>query len=45
MALVNPQFEEKIKSEVTEKYLKAFPELDGKFGVYFAQTADGVNLI
>ena len=44
MALVNPDFEEKIKAEVTQKYLKEFPELEGKFGVYFAQTADGVDL-
>ncbi len=44
MALVNPEFEEQIKKEVTEKYLKAFPELEGKFGIYFAQSADGIEL-
>lgn len=44
MALINPEFEEQIKTEVTQKYLKAFPELEGKFGIYFAQTADGVDL-
>ncbi len=44
MALVNPAFEEQIKAEVTAKYLKEFPELDGKFGVYFAQSADGIDL-
>ena len=45
MALINPDFEEQIKAQVTEKYLKAFPELEGKFGVYFAQSADGIELV
>ena len=44
MALVNPESKEKIGFEVTKKYLKEFPELEGKFGVYFANTADGVKL-
>ena len=44
MALVNPEYEDQIKAEVTKKYLEAFPELEGKFGVYFAQTADGIEL-
>lgn len=44
MALVNPEYKEKIEAEVTEKYLKEFPELAGKFGVYFAKTADGIKL-
>ena len=44
MALVNPEYEEHIKAEVTRKYLEVFPELEGKFGVYFAQTADGIEL-
>ena len=44
MALVNPEYKEKIGYEVTRKYLKEFPELEGKFGVYFARTADGVKL-
>ena len=44
MALVNPDYKEKIQYEVTRKYLKEFPELEGKFGVHFANTADGVEL-
>lgn len=44
MALVKPEYKEKIEAEVTEKYLKEFPELTGKFGVYFAKTADGIKL-
>lgn len=44
MALVNPNCMEKIEFEVTKKYLKEFPKLEGKFGVYFADTADGITL-
>ena len=44
MALVNPEFEEKIKYEVTQKYLKEFPQLEGKFGIHFTHTADGIDL-
>ena len=44
MALVNPDYKEKIQYEVTKKYLKEFPELEGKFGVHFANTMDGVEL-
>ena len=44
MALVNPEYKDAIAFEVTRKYLKEFPELSGKFGVYFAKTADGIEL-
>ena len=44
MALVNPEYKEEISFEMTRKYLKEFPELDGKFGVHFTRTADGVSL-
>ncbi|MBR2039030.1 MAG: hypothetical protein IJ947_01340, partial [Phascolarctobacterium sp.] len=44
MALVNPEFKEQIEFEVTKKYLKEFPELEGKFGVYFVKTADGMKI-
>ncbi len=44
MALIDPGFEESIKQTVTEKYLKAFPELNYKFSVHFCDTADGVKL-
>lgn len=45
MALINPEYKDKIKFEVEKKYLKEYPELEGKFGVYFAQTSDGVKMI
>lgn len=44
MALINPEYKEEIMFNVTKKYLKEFPELEGKFGVYFAKTANGVAL-
>ena len=44
MALINPEYKEEIAFEMTQKYLMEFPELSGKFGVYFANTADGVEL-
>jgi len=42
MALIDPAFEEKIKEQITEGYLKAFPELADKFSVHFCNSADGV---
>ena len=44
MALVDPEKEEEICAHITEKYLKSFPELEGKFGVYFCQSANGVKV-
>ena len=44
MALVDPSFEEKIKAEVQEKYLKEFPQLKGKYSACFCDSADGVKL-
>lgn len=42
MALIDPAYEESIKKAVTEEYLKAFPELEGKYSVHICETADGV---
>ncbi len=44
MALIDPAFEESIVKTVTEKYLKAFPNLLGKYSVHICQSADGVHL-
>lgn len=44
MAVINPDFKEKIKSEVTQKYLNRFPELKTEFSVTFCKTADGVGI-
>lgn len=42
MALIDPAFEESIVRRVGEEYLKAFPQLEGKFSTYICQSADGV---
>ena len=44
MALIDPDFEESIKTKVTEEYLKSFPELKGKYSVHICESADGVVL-
>lgn len=44
MALIDPLFEESITEKVTKEYLKAFPELEGKYSVHICASADGVNL-
>lgn len=44
MALIDPAYEESISRTVTEQYLKAFPEMTGKYGVYICDSADGVIL-
>lgn len=42
MALIDPDFEEKIIENVSREYLKIFPELTGKYSVHVCQSADGV---
>ena len=44
MALIDPSFEESIRETVTAEYLKAFPEMKEKYGVYICDSADGVVL-
>ncbi len=44
MALIDPSFKESIARTVTEGYLKAFPQLEGKYSVHFCRSADGVVL-
>lgn len=42
MALIDPSFEEPICQNVTREYLKAFPQLEGKFSIHICESADGV---
>ena len=42
MALIDPAFEESICQSVAREYLKAFPQLEGKFSILICQSADGV---
>ena len=44
LAIINPEYEEKIIETVTKKYLKAFPHLEGKYSVHVCESADGVKL-
>ena len=44
MALIDPAFEDSIKRTVTAEYLKAFPEMTGKYEVFICESADGVTL-
>ena len=43
VALVDPNYEETIKEEVSKMYLKKFPEYTNKFKVTFCDTADGCD--
>jgi galactokinase/galacturonokinase len=42
MALIDPAYEESIARQVTEQYLKSFPELSGKYDVFMCESANGV---
>lgn len=44
IAFINPDQQDEVVKNITDGYLKAFPHLEGKFGVYICDTADGVNL-
>ncbi|MBR6632978.1 MAG: GHMP kinase [Clostridia bacterium] len=44
MALIDPAFEESIKKKVESEYLKAFPDLKGKYSAHICESADGVRL-
>ena len=43
MALIDPAYEEAISKQVTDAYLKVFPELTGKYSVHMCHSANGVN--
>ena len=44
MALIDPAFEESVTRSVTDAYLHSFPEMEGKYGVYICESAEGVVL-
>ncbi len=44
MALIDPAYEESIKEKVTCEYLKAFPQLEGKYSVHICHSENGVVL-
>ena len=43
MALVDPAKEEEIMEKVRRGYLKAYPQLEGKFSAHICHSADGVK--
>ena len=44
MALIDPSYEESIIEKVSGEYLKAFPELEGKYMATICHSADGLKL-
>lgn len=44
MALIDPSFEESIRSRIANEYLKKFPELKNSFSLHFCESADGVSI-
>ena len=44
MALTDPAFTDDITKQITEEYLRIFPERKDKFAVYFCSSSDGVHL-
>lgn len=44
LAIIDPAYEESIIETVTKEYLKAFPQLEGKYSVHICESADGVKL-
>ncbi len=44
MAIVNPEYKEHIKEEITRRYLEKFPQYKDTFGVYFCKSENGVGI-
>ena len=44
LAIINPEYEDSIREEITNKYLKMFPEYKDSFNIYYCNTADGLEL-
>ena len=44
MALIDPAYRESIIDKVSKEYLKAFPELEGKYMATICHSADGLKL-
>lgn len=43
LGLVDPEYMDSVKLEVTEKYLKSFPEYKDSFAIYYCDSADGAS--
>jgi galactokinase/galacturonokinase len=42
MALIDPDYQDSIAAQVTEQYLKSYPEMRGKYEVFICESANGV---
>ena len=42
MALIDPEKAEEIEASVTKKYLKDFPQMEGKYSFHLCSSADGI---
>ncbi len=45
IAMVNPEKEDKIRKQLTNRYLEQFPEYEGTFEVHFCKIDDGARFI
>ena len=43
MALIDPDSAEEIEQNVSAAYLRAYPELTGKYSFHLCESADGVK--
>ncbi len=41
LAIINPIYENEIKTNITKEYLEKFPQYKDSFAIYFCETADG----
>lgn len=44
LGIINPEYEDEIRYEITDKYLHLFPEYRDSFAIYYCDTADGCNI-
>lgn len=44
MALIDPSKRDAISEKITAGYLRAFPNLEGKFSIHYCKTSDGVKI-
>ncbi len=44
MALIDPNYAKHVEQHVAEKYLHAFPKLEGKYSFHLCKSADGVGV-
>ena len=45
IALVDPKYKEQIEKELTEQYLKEYPEYTDTFKVYWVKPDDGARFV